>query len=244
MTSWRLSCSTCRPASSWCSSPGPTRGFRSRGCGPPARWSRSGCPSCASRRCRPPRWSRPSPVPSSPRLTWPTSSSGPRAGQPASTWRRCHCGGTPNRAPSSASSRATTASSWISWPRRSSAGSRPRSGSSWRGRRSSTGSARRCAMPWPGRTTRPTSSISWSGRTSSSSRWTTPGAGTASTACSRRCSPASWPGTSPASCPRCTSGRAPGTRPRDGSTRRSPMSSPPVTSPVSWSSSRGTGTPT
>ena len=45
------------PAVRWCSSPGLTRACRSRGCGPSARWSRSGCASCASRRCRRLRWS-------------------------------------------------------------------------------------------------------------------------------------------------------------------------------------------
>ena len=116
-------------------------------CERPARCSNSGPGSYASRRprllcscsgCQ--RLSSASPI-------LPCWSSGPRGGRPGCTSRRSRCAATPTRAPSSASSAATTDSSPTSWPRRCSAASRPRSGSSSCGHPFSAGLARRSAMP-------------------------------------------------------------------------------------------------
>ncbi len=106
---------------------------------------------------------------------------------------------------------------------------------------SSAGFARRCATPSPSRPTRRNSSRSWSGKTCSSSRWTTPGSGTDITISSRRRSMASSPRPNQACCPSCTAGQAPGTGGMGRPTRQSATRWPQATSPKPPASSPTTG---
>ncbi|HMI24823.1 MAG TPA: AAA family ATPase [Streptosporangiaceae bacterium] len=77
---------------------------------------------------------------------WPP---GPRAGPPGCSWRPCRCAGSPMPPGSRPRSPAATASSWTSWPKRSSSTKvRRYARSCWRPRCSS-GSAARCVTPSP-----------------------------------------------------------------------------------------------
>ena len=150
---------------------------------------------------------------------WPTSWNEPKGGQPGCTWRPCLCAAILLRGISSVTLPAATAMSWITWLKKSSAGSRSIFGNSFPGRLSWAGSPRRSATRSPERRMPGMSSAHSNARTCSSSRWMTTGNGSVTTTCSPSCSWPSWPGPNRARFRPCISRPAPGTWRTDRSTR-------------------------